>query len=108
MFQRGTKTKSKETRTKELFHDQAEQEEPTVKALALSSQSQKQELPKSPAQALKVKTSKTRPQELDDMAAKETRINLPKELTGDQNEVSSFLQDVDLYFIMNLHIYDTD
>ena len=42
------------------------------------------------------------------MAAKETRINLPKEFTGDQNDVSSFLQDVSLYFIMNSHIYDTD
>ena len=42
------------------------------------------------------------------MAAKETRINLLKEFTGDQNNVSSFLQDVDLYFIMNSHIYDTD
>ena len=39
---------------------------------------------------------------------KKTRINLPKEFTGDRNNVSSFLQDVDLYFIMNLHIYDTD
>ena len=42
------------------------------------------------------------------MAAKETRINLPKEFTGDQNDVSSFLQDVDLYFIMNSHIYNTN
>ena len=57
---------------------------------------------------MKVKTPKTGPQELDDMAAKETRINLPKEFTRDQNDVSSFLQDVDLYFIMNSHIYDTD
>ena len=85
-----------------------EQEEPAVKALASSSQSQKQELPKFPAQILKVKTMKTRPQELDNMAAKETRINLPKEFTGDQNDVSLFLQDVNLYFIMNSHIYNTN
>ena len=42
------------------------------------------------------------------MTAKETRINLPKEFTGDRHDVSSFLQDVDLYLIMNSHIYDTD
>ena len=106
-----TKTKSEETRTKELFHDPESEPEPersTVESLALSSQSQKQELPKSPAQILKVRTPKTGPRELDDMAAKGTRINLPKEFTGDRNDVSSFLQDVDLYFIINLHIYDTD
>ena len=92
-----------------MFHDpEPEQEEPAVEALASSSWSQKQELHKSPAQTLKVETPRTRPQELDNMAAKETRINLPKEFTGDQNNVSSFLQDVDLYFIMNLHIYDTN
>ena len=80
-----------------MFHDpEPGQEEPTIKALASSSQSQKQELPKSPAQILKVKTLKTRPQELDDTAAKETKINLSKEFTGDWNDVSSFLQDVDL------------
>ena len=102
----GTETKSKKTRTKESFHNpEPEPEEPTKETLALSSQSQKQKLPSSPAQILKAKTPKTGPQELDDMAAKETRINLPKEFTGDQNDVSSFLQDVDLYFS---HIYDTD
>ena len=90
-----------------MFHD-PEPEEPAVEVLALLSQSQKQELPKSPAQILKVETPKTGPQKLDNMAAKETRINLPKEFTGDRNDVSSFLQDVDLYFIMNSHIYDTD
>ena len=96
-------------RTEESFHDpEPEPEGLTVEALASSSWSQKQELPKSPAQILKVETLKTGPQELDDMTAKETRINLPKEFTGDRNGVSSFLQDVDLYFIMNLHIYDTD
>ena len=105
----GTKTESEETGTEESFHDlEPEPEEPTVEALALSSWSQKQELPKSPAQILKVETLKTGPQELDDMAAKETRINLPKEFTRDRNDVSSFLQDVELYFIMNSHIYDTD
>ena len=103
----GTETKSEETGTEELFHD-PEPEESTVEALALSSWPQKQELPKSPAQILKVKTPKTGPQELNDMAAKETRINLLKEFTGDRNDVSSFLQDMDLYFIMNSHIYDTD
>ena len=80
----GTKTKSEETKTKESFHDpEPEPEEPTIETLALSSQSKKQKLPKSPAQILKVKTPKTGPQELDDMAAKETRINLPKEFTRD-------------------------
>ena len=57
---------------------------------------------------MKVETQKIGPQELDDMAAKETRMNLPKEFTGDQNDVSSFLQDVDLHCIMNSHIYDTN
>ena len=98
---------SEGTETEELFHNlEPEQKEPTVEALASLSWSQKQELPKSPAQILKVKTLKIRPQQLDNMVAKETRINLPKESTGDQNDVSSFLQDVD--FIMNLHIYNTD
>ena len=104
----GTRRKSEETETKESFHNPEPEQEPTIEELASSSQSQKQELPKSPAQTLKVETPKTSPQELDDMAAKETRINLPKEFTGDQNDVSSFLQDVDLYIIMNLHIYDTN
>ena len=103
----GTKTKSEEIGTKELFYD-PEPEEPAVEALASSSRSQKQELPKSPAQILKVKTPKTGSQVLDDMAAKKTRINLPKEFTGDRNNVSSFLQDVDLYFIMNSYIYNTE
>ena len=73
----GTKTESEKTGTKESFHNaepEPEPEECAVEALASSSRSQKQELPKSPAQILKVETLKTGPQELDDMGAKETRI----------------------------------
>ena len=105
----GTKTKSEEIETEESFHNlEPEQEEPAIEALASLSQSQKQELPESPAQPLRTKTLRTRPQELDNMAVKETTINLQEKLTGDQNDVSSFLQDVDLYLIMNSHIYDTN
>ena len=42
------------------------------------------------------------------MSTKETRINLPKEFTGDRAHLNSFLQDVDLYLVMNGHIYDSD
>ena len=67
----GNKTKSEETGTKESFYNpEPEPEWSTVETLASSSWSQKQELPKFPAQILKVETPKTEPQELDDMAAK--------------------------------------
>ena len=40
--------------------------------------------------------------------SKEIWINLPKEFTGEQNNLNSFLQDVDLYLKLNSEIYSTD
>ena len=101
-----TQTESEE----DSFHKLESEEEPNVAPETLASSQSQQPQQKAPIihnQSPKnlPKTLKQDPLDLDNMS-KEIWVNLPKEFTGEWNDLTLFLQDVDLYLKLNSEIYN--